>query len=202
MTLTCSASSKRKDAVKATIYGSGPRSALSLPCITNKSLFFVFDRTSHAVPAKRCPVLTGPRCSAILFVALHTASRKCALFRTALTKSKLKVLIVACPAMLAGAMDKAQMSACPMVRLTSDTACQKQHNSQRLRHRKSLLTTVSASKHFFRRVPFYLATTLSWTPIRNSTISDSYELRQLVPECGLTSNGLGKCHSGRRISTG
>ena len=102
----------------------------------------------HAVPVNRCLVFTGPRCSVILFVALHTANRKCALFRRALTKCKLKVLIVARPAMLTGTMDKAQMSACPMVRLTSDTACQKQHNSQRLRHRKSLLTIVSASKHF------------------------------------------------------
>ena len=65
---------------KATIYGSWPQSALSLPCITNKSLFFVFDRTSHVVPANRCPVFTGPRCSVILFITFHNANRKCALF--------------------------------------------------------------------------------------------------------------------------
>ena len=89
---------------KATIYGSWPRSVLSLPCITNSSLFFVFDRTSHVVPANRRPVFTGPRCSVILFITLHNANRKCALFGKALTKSKLKVLIVARPAMLAGAI--------------------------------------------------------------------------------------------------
>ena len=73
------------------------------------------------------PSFHWPRCSVILFITLHNANRKCALFGRALTKSKLKVLIVARPAMLAVATDKAQMSACPMVRLTSDTDRQKQH---------------------------------------------------------------------------
>ena len=116
---------------------------------------------------------------------------------------KLKVLIVARPAMLAGAMDKAQMSACPMVRLTSDTACQKQHNSQRLRHRKSLLTIVSASKHFSAAFRF------TWPPqfhgrpsVTQRSLFRSSSVSYHVPECGLTRNGLGKCHSGRRISTG
>ena len=143
------------------------------------------------------------RCSVILFVALHTANRKCALFRRALTKCKLKVLIVARPAMLACAMDKTQMSSCPMVRLTSDTACQKQHNSQRLRHRKSLFTIVSASKHFSAAFRFTWPAHFHGRPsVTQRSLFRSSSVSYHVPECGLTRNGLGKCHSGRRISTG